>query len=208
MYKRTIRWMATVALAVGTLSACSDAPGPTDVCTPFGETISAGVIDASYYDALSSTDDAIEGGTLYTQATGATLVSTESFESGTVTIAIVGPDGGTMVAGNHTLDIPRNAVSEATEFTMSVQSGHQIVVDLSARSVVSGDSVTQFPVPLALSLSYKGLIRNSDAKRLRNVYLVEDSPSLLLPLFTTVDKRNKILSSPIWHFSLYGMAME
>jgi len=200
MYKRPVRWMAAAALVLGTLTACSEGPGPTEV--PVSETLSADLSAAPVYSLT------VEDASFYTRTTGATLVSAESESFGTMTIAVIGPYGGTISAGDHTLEVPRGAVAEATEFRMEAVAGNRILVDLSARSVSSGEEVSWFPVPLTLTLSYKGVIKNSDAKRLRNVYLYLDSPSYLLPLVSALDKRDKTLSSPIVHFSLYGMAIE
>ena len=204
MLKNPARWMATAALVVGALTACTDVSGPTEVSVPFDESFSAELIDASLYDSQLTT----EAASSYTRITGATLVSTESTEAGTVTIAIVGRRGGTISAGDHLLEIPRKALSEDVEFRMEVLAGGNVVVNLSARSVSSGEAVFLFPVPLTLTLSYRNVLSTADAKRLRNVYLFLDSPSYLIPLSTTLDQKNKTLSSPIVHFSQYGMAIE
>ena len=54
----------------------------------------------------------------------------------------------------------------------------------------------------------KGVLKGTDLNRLRNVYLYLDSPSYLVPLYSTVSRSSKTISSPIWHFSQYGMAIE
>ena len=205
MFKRPALWMTTAALVVGTLTACDEGPGPTEVnVVPMSESFSADLIDGSLYDSALT----LESASLYTRTTGATLVSTTSSGAGIVAIAVVGRSGGTISAGDHSLEIPRNAVSQNTEFRMEVLGTGSVLVALSARQVATGETVSVFPVPLTLTLSYKGAIDNADVKRLRNVYLYLDSPSYLVPLVSTLDQKNKTISSPVWHFSQYGMAME
>lgn len=204
MFKRPTRWMAT-ALVVGALTACSDGLTPTEPSLDSTtESLSTDLIDASLYDS----DPTLASATLYTEASGAALVPTTRTDAGQVVTMVVGPGGGEIRAGDHSLAIPRNAVSKATEFRMEVVAGTNILVDLSARGVASGKTVSQFSVPLTLTLSYKGIFSGADVRRLRNVYLYRDSPSYLLPLTSVLHKKDKTLSSPISHFSLYGMAIE
>ena len=122
MFKRPTRWMTTAALVLGALTACNEGPGPTEVSVPFGESFSADLIDGSLYD----TDLTTEAASLYTRTTGAALVTTQSYEAGSVAIAIIGPGGGTISSRYHSLQIPRNAVSEDTEFRMEVVPGTHI----------------------------------------------------------------------------------
>lgn len=207
MFKRTTRWMTTAALVVTALTACTDSPGPTELILPLDGGVPADQVTSSFYD-LYNTELTSDGASLYSSSTGARLLTTDTPVDPAVTIAVVGPEGGTISAGVHALEIPRNAVSEPTEFTIETVGGSHIIVDLSARSVQNGQSVSAFPVPLTLTLSYKGLIKNSEARRLRNVYLFQNSPNLLVPLYYTLNQSDKSLSSPIWHFSQYGMAIE
>jgi hypothetical protein len=209
--------MATAALAVATLSACDEGPGPTGVdVVPPSESLSPELTGTSFYNtgfdyestSFSDTDLVLEAASLYTQTTGATLVSTTSSDGGTVTVAIVGRTGGTISAGDHSLEIPPRAVLQDTEFRMEVLGSGSVLVALSARKVATGEPVSVFPVPLTLTLSYKGVANNADVKRLRNVYLYLDSPSYLIPLISTVSRSAKTISSPISHFSIYGMAIE
>lgn len=198
MLNRPTRWMATAALVVGTLTACQDGQLPTSLDSTT-ETFSADVIDTSTYDVATG----------YTVFSSGTLLETSTaIEPGNATIAVVGVNGGTISTGEHLLEIPRGAVSEDTEFSMEVKGGSKLLVDLSARRVSSGETVSAFPVPLTLTLSYRGFYTGKDVKRLRNVYLYLDSPSYLVPLISRLDRRSKTLASPIWHFSLYGMAIE
>ncbi len=213
MVKRPFRWMTT-ALVVGTLTACDVGQGLTDVTVdPSGQDIFTELTSADLSASLTETDlydSALTeaSASLYKEITGATLVSTTTTKSGIVAIAIVGPAGGTITAGDHWLVIPRDAVLENTEFRMEAFGGTNILVDLSARTVGSGAVVSSFPVPLTLRLSYRDISKNVDARRLRNVYLYLDSPDYLVPLLQTRNTKTKTISSPILHFSKYGMAIE
>ena len=198
MFKPMTRWMTTAVLVAGMLTACDGGPGPTEVS-----------LSTSSTETLASGSDLLlEAASSYTRTTGATLVTTTSSALGTVATAVVGSGGGTIGAGDHFLEIPKDAVADATEFRMEVVTGDNVLVALSARRVSTGDPVSMFPVPLTLNLSYKSLGRGTDLKRLRNVYLYLDSPNYLLPLVSTLSKSTKTVSSPVWHFSRYGMAIE
>lgn len=188
MFKPAAQWMATALLVVGTLTACTDDRGPTAVEVPLNEIVSAGVVGHSPYSAK--------------------LVSTESSELGTVTTAVIDRRGGIINAGRHSLFVPAMAVSRNTEFRMEVLAGPSIIVDLSARSVRGGQQVSVFPIPLFLTLSYESLPSDTDEARLRNVFLFEDSSDYLIPLISWLDTSGKTVSSPITHFSKYGMAIE
>lgn len=204
MFKRITRLTTTAALVVVALAACDQAPGPTEVIMPVGEPASPYVVDYTLYDSELS----VESASLYSTVTGARLAETDAPVESEVATAIIGPEGGSLSTTRNTLQVPPNAVSHPTEFTLEVVGGNHILVDLSARTVNGGQTVSQFPVPLTLTLGYRGLIKNGQVNRLRNVYLFLDSPSYLVPLFFTVNKSDKSLSSPIWHFSQYGMAIE
>lgn len=199
MLKRPARFMTTAALVVGALlGACADAPGPTEVDVRSPE--------ASPYDGLT-----IQAAMMYVQTTGATLVSKESEDFGAVATAIIDEDGGTLRVGGHTLQVPPNAVNEDTWFRMEVVSGANILVDLDAWVYDEGeldDRVYTFNRTLNLILSYDGILSKSDLDRLRNVYLYRDSPKYMIPLGSTINTQDKTITSPIEHFSRYGMAIE
>lgn len=201
MLKRSARWMTAAVLVVAGLTACSDGPAPTEVSGPS--------IETSPYD----TGLTIQTAMAYVQTTGASLASTESEDFGDVATAIIGEKGGTLRAGYHTLVVPPGAVGDPTWFRMEVIPGAHILVDLSAREIDDGkvdhsDPVYKFDRPLNLILSYEKVLSKSDVERLRNVYLYLDSPRYLVPLESRIDYEHKTLSSPIWHFSQYGMAIE
>jgi len=204
MFRKPARWMTTGALIVGALlTACSEGPGPTEV--PVSESLSDEAIPVSPYDKSLT----IQTAALYVQTTGATLATMESETFGDVATAIIGEDGGTLRAGDHTLEIPPDAVDDETWFRMEVVSGASILVDLKAQDVEDRHPVYEFDVDLKLTLSYKSVLKaGGDASQFRNVYLYLDSPKYMIPLASTLDEENMTISSPIEHFSLYGMAME
>ena len=202
MFKRRAKWMATAALVVGALTACDEGPGLTEVAVSDG--LYDDAINASPYD----TGFTLQTAALYVESTGATLASMESETFGDVAKALIGEDGGTLRAGDHTLVIPPDAVDDDTWFRMEVVSGANILVDLKALDAKDGDRVYEFERSLTLTLSYKDIFSSGDPSQLRNVYLYMDSPQYMIPLSSKVDEKNRTISSPIWHFSLYGMAIE
>ena len=188
MHKRPVRWMATLALVVGTMTACQDSP--TDVSLP---------LDDASSEVTPATASAYWSGSLVATA----------FESlGETGEAIIGRNGGTIRVGEHSLEVPRNTVFTDTRFTMQVVAGTSIVVNLNAEDVASGETVSTFQNELTLTLSYRNVYSGADVKRLTNVYLQNDSPFELIRLPSTLSRKDKTISSPIDHFSLYGMAME
>ena len=204
MFKRSVRLLTTAALVVGALTACHEGPGPTEVSQPTAETFPTAWLNGALYDAELT----VETAALYAAATGAALVSSDDSPTRTATKAIIGRDGGTISVGGHTLEIPRGAVEENTVFVMEVVAGTSLVVDLSAYEADDGDRVDKFDRDLTLTLSYAGWVSDSDADELRNVYLFQDAEHLLVPLESWLDMNERTVSSPIDHFSQYGMAIE
>lgn len=197
--------MATAALVVGVLAGCSEGPGLTEVSQPPVESFPTEWLNGALYDTELTTQTAA----LYVEATGAMLVSTgEGEQSRGGVKAMVGEDGGMLRVGNHSLRIPRDAVDDPTVFMMEVVLGTELVVSLRAYDAEDGVSVSEFDKDLTLTLSYEGIVTDDDSWRLRNVYLFQDSSNHLVPLYSVLDEENNTISSPIDHFSLYGMAIE
>ena len=136
------------------------------------------------------------------------LVTTTAPVSEGTYSAVVGRNGGIVRAGDHMLMIPSKAVDSDTEFTVRIVGGNNIVVDLNAKRVSDGATVSTFPVALTLRLSYKNAAV-SDPTRLKNAYLpfgAQGGASQKLP--TTISSLTQTLSSPITHFSEYGPILD
>lgn len=129
------------------------------------------------------------------------LVVAPPTAGGTVT-QVIGSKGGMLKVGNHALVVPRNAVSSNTEFTMTVVAGVNIVVELSARRVSDGATVSSFSTPLTLRLSYADA-GVPDPSRLLNGYLPD--AVTLIPIPSSLSTVTQTINSPIYHFSDYGM---
>ena len=120
---------------------------------------------------------------------------------------LIGVNGGTLTLLGHTLTVPAGAVSVPTLFTMVALPTPEIDVELSATvtdllgRVLNLD--TGFNKPVTLSLSYARANNVTDPARLFIVYF---NGTQLEQLPSTVDTRNKLVSTRLEHFSKYGMA--
>ena len=122
---------------------------------------------------------------------------------------VIGPSGGVLYLGLHQLVVPRNAVKTQTRFTMTSKFGNNVIVDLHATDVTTGQTVSQFPVPLQLKLNYLLLgIPHSQAHRLTIVWLKDGSPTgPVEPIKTTLQPMQYYAVGWVTHFSAFAMAM-
>ena len=120
---------------------------------------------------------------------------------------VIGPAGGVLYLGLHQLIVPRGAVNADTRFTMTTKPGNNVIVDLNASDLATGQPVTQFPVLVQLKLSYLQLgISRSNAGRLTILWLKDDSPTgELVPVKTTVQPLHAI--GWLSHFSQFAMGL-
>src|SRR5687767_9014518 len=124
--------------------------------------------------------------------------------------AVIGPDGGRLRLGFHELVVPAGAVANATRFSITAKYGASPTVDLKAVDLVTGASVTEFPVNLQLKLSYLlTLVRQDEVDRLVVVWLKDNSASgELVPVPTTHVPSGYYVIGWLTHFSQYSMAMD
>lgn len=135
------------------------------------------------------------------------LVTTDVSVTDETTVQVVGRRGGEVHAGQHSLFIPRGAVSEDTEFSVRLVGGDYIQVELGARRVSDGAEVSTFSKDLLLRLSYADA-DVSDPYSLTNVYLADGTTDgTLEALASYVSFSTQTVSSPISHFSGYAMGM-
>ena len=100
-----------------------------------------------------------------------TIVRTKETKTKTRADGIIGPQGGSISSGGHTLVVPAGAVNAPTQFMLQVKETNAIHVDLKAWRVIDGAPVTQFPVvPVQIRLSV-GDVTDVDPARLIVVYL-------------------------------------
>lgn len=123
--------------------------------------------------------------------------------------AVIGRTGGSLQLGRHKLVVPRGAVEHPTRFTMTVETGCNVIVDLSAVDLVTGSAVRTFPVSLQVRLSYMDLALSRDEVRnLVVVWLQDDSPDgTLVPVRTTYLQAERYVIGWVTHFSKYAMGM-
>ena len=108
----------------------------------------------------------------------------------------IGPEGGTIRLGLHTLVVPPGAVDRAMTFTMTYASQTAVAVDC-------GPSPFRFNIPVQLSLSYAGTTyeRSDRQGALQIFYMANTFSCTAMP--SRVDIVNKVVIAEIDHFSRY-----
>src|SRR5688572_21490459 len=81
------------------------------------------------------------------------LVERTSWADGASVSAVITPSGGVVQVEQHQLVVPKFAVPHPTVFTMTMQYGRNLIVDLNAFDKATGEQVDTFLVPLQLKLS-------------------------------------------------------
>jgi hypothetical protein len=108
----------------------------------------------------------------------------------------VGPDGGTLVVGDHRLVIPRGALRKSVTITAEQMRG-------STNSVRFSPEGLKFKQPAQLTMSYKNCLVVLGSKRI--VY-TDELLKILNVLVSTDAAKSKTVTSPIDHFSRYAVA--
>jgi hypothetical protein len=138
-------------------------------------------------DALGST----VGGVL-----GITDLLVCSSQPYAVTKKTIGPDGGTIAVGSHTLVIPRGALQSKTTITAEQMSGRTNSLRFSPEGL-------RFQKPAGLTMSYKNCLVVLLSKRI--VYT--DEKLKILEVLQSLDLFSKrTVTAPIDHFSRYAVA--
>jgi hypothetical protein len=113
-----------------------------------------------------------------------------------VTRQSIGPNGGVIRVGTHTLSVPGNAVSGTVMITAEQIPG-------STNSVRFSPEGLQFQKPAVLTMSYENCALVLLQKKI--VYTTEKLK--ILEVLTSIDLfRSKTVSAPIDHFSRYAVA--
>lgn len=110
--------------------------------------------------------------------------------------AIIGPAGGTLVVGDHTLSIPAGALDEPVVIVAEAEPSQNIVIDLTPH----GQS---FRKPVALTLSYDHC-GSGDPSPYRIVYVAPDGTLQDRPSID--DKVAHRVTASLEHFSRYAIA--
>jgi hypothetical protein len=119
----------------------------------------------------------------------------------------IGAAGGSLTILGHTLSVPAGAVSSPTLFTIAVQPTGLIEVELTAMQIPEFGlpvPITQFDVPLQLSLSYS---RSRDRAIMRETGVIIHVDGVnATPVRSRVRPAQKKVVATLWHFSRYMMA--
>ena len=108
----------------------------------------------------------------------------------------IGPSGGVLKVGNHSLVIPRDALSRDVTITAEQVSG-------STNSVRFSPEGLQFEKPAVLTLDYQ----NCSLVLLQKKIVFTDEKLKILEVLQSLDLfRKKWVSAPIDHFSRYAVA--
>ena len=115
--------------------------------------------------------------------------------------AWVGPSGGIVRVGPHTLVIPRGALQSYTRISATAPKGNTVLVDFQPHGL-------KFAVPTALTLSYRecGLVGNLLGGLLLDVVYVDDKQGILEVLPSLNDLLGKRVTGRVDHFSGYALA--
>lgn len=108
--------------------------------------------------------------------------------------AWIGPKGGILRAGKHTLKVPANALSSTIRITMEAPSS-------TINRVAFGPDGLTFKVPAQLTMSYSNCLTGSDAIVYinDNLLIIETTPS-------QVDPASQTVYGAISHFSDYALS--
>jgi len=195
-----------LSLAVGT--ACSSDRTPMAPVTLDADTtavVAAGAPDAALLGGLlgglGETVGTLTGtvdGVLKTTATGLISCNVSETRYGS---AWVGPSGGVVRVGAHSLVIPRGALKSYTRITATAPKGSTVLVDFQPHGL-------KFEVPTALTLSYRecGLVGNLLGGLVLDVVYVDDKQTILEILPSLNDLLGQRVTGRVDHFSGYALA--
>jgi hypothetical protein len=125
--------------------------------------------------------------------------------------AVIGPLGGVLYFGNHSITVPIGAVTQPTLFTGTQVGNGYIHVDLTARQRDARGEWTVdvgrrgFQKPISLRLSYANASSINDPSKLAVLYLADGTvDGTLTPVPTSTNRIGRWLYARLSHFSGYG----
>lgn len=113
-----------------------------------------------------------------------------------VTTAVIGPQGGLIQVGSHSLKIHENALSQDVTITAEQIEGPESSVRLSPEGL-------QFAVPAELLLSYENC---PNVQRLKHVVYTDELLNILERIPSLDITSSSQVKGLIWHFSRYAVA--
>ena len=113
------------------------------------------------------------------------------------TTQVVGPSGGTIRVGPHSLVIPQNALSERTTITATAPAGSLVEVEFAPHGLKFARSTT-------LTMSYRdcGVLKGV----LPQIVYADEKNNILEQLLSIVNLLNRTVSAKTDHFSSYILA--
>jgi hypothetical protein len=129
-------------------------------------------------------------------AAEARLASCTALPAETVT-TVLGPQGGTLKIGPHTLTLGKGALHNTVEITAEIVPDNANYVKFSPEGL-------QFDAGARLTLSYANC-PGVTIKGLSVVY-TDDALNTLEVLSSKADPKNRTVSAPLRHFSIYAVA--
>lgn len=198
-----------IALVLGAGAGCSSEHAPMEPASASVDTTGAAV-------DLGAPDAALLGGLLggVTEAIGTVTGTVDGVLATTATGLIacdvkettygsewVGPYGGVVRVGPHTLVIPRGALSSYTRIRGTAPKGSTVLVDFEPHGLT-------FKQPTALTLSYRdcGLTGSLLGSVLLDVVYVNDSQRVLEILPSLNNLLARTVTGRVDHFSGYALA--
>src|ERR1044072_6768349 len=114
----------------------------------------------------------------------------------TVTM-VLGPQGGTLQVGPHTLTLQKGALQNTVEITAEIVADNANYIKFSPEGLQFGNGAK-------LTMSY----RNCPGVTIKNLSLVyaDDALPPLYVLAPNADPKNRTVSAPLRHFSIYAVA--
>jgi hypothetical protein len=118
--------------------------------------------------------------------------------------AVIGPDGGGVAVRGVSIAIPAGAVSEPTEFEVTVPASPYLEVEIHA----VGYDTFQFQQPATITIKYSSCSDNSVTASARFVgaYIDTETNQVLEVLGGVDDKAARRVSFTTWHLSGYAVA--
>jgi hypothetical protein len=199
--KRSFKALLTaVLIAVPMLASCSDIQGPevppTNIERQDG--LLGGLVGGLVGGVVELVGDVV--GLL-----GSILTGPDA--NGSAVSAWIDSDGGTIKTAAYTLTVPRGAVRKDTKFEVRPTNTGAYMLELKAyeKGLLGLVSVGHkgFRKPVLLTISYAKAEGVTDVRKLGIIYIV--APDQVELQKTSVDTRNRTVTSPLSHFSRYAM---
>lgn len=112
--------------------------------------------------------------------------------------AVIGPAGGTLAVGPHTLVVPAGALDSAVTITAVAPSDSVNRIEFQPQGL-------RFQQPASLTMSYANCGVGGALGSLAVVY-TDDSLNILETLFSTPNPFAQSVTGQLWHFSDYAIA--